>query len=74
MPFDVWLKTSLSDVFEDTLYPASVSRRGIFDVAAVSGVKDFLSGRVGWPRPWLLMMTELWCREVLDRVSDHVVG
>jgi hypothetical protein len=30
-------------------------------------VRDqFLSGAADWPQPWLLMMIELWCREVLD--------
>ena len=31
-------------------------------------VRDqFLSGVTDWPQPWLLMMIELWSREVLDK-------
>lgn len=66
MPFDTWMKGELCDVLDDALSPAAVRSRGFFDEKAVVRLKgDFLSGRTGWPRPWLLMMTELWCREVL---------
>lgn len=67
MPFESWLKGPLRDVLEDTLSPDAVCRRGFFDAGAVSGLAaDFFAGRVPWTRPWLLMVTELWCREVLD--------
>ncbi|MGO9950867.1 MAG: asparagine synthase (glutamine-hydrolyzing) [Dissulfurispiraceae bacterium] len=67
MPFDSWLKGPLRDVLDDALSPATVKRRGFFDEAEVSQLKkDFLEGNGSWPQPWLLMMTELWCREVLD--------
>ena len=68
MPFGSWLKGPLRDVLEDALSPASIRARGLFDPRAVEGVlEDFLRGRCDWARPWLLMMTELWCRETLDR-------
>lgn len=68
MPFDVWLKGPLRDVLEDALSPATIRRRGLFDEKEVQLIKDdFLSGRVSWPKPWLLMIIELWCREVLDK-------
>jgi asparagine synthase (glutamine-hydrolysing) len=74
MPFDAWLKGPLREVFNDALSSAAVKRRGFFDEETVSQLKeDFLAGKRGWPQPWLLMMTELWCREVLDR-SDGVQG
>jgi asparagine synthase (glutamine-hydrolysing) len=67
MPFDAWLQKPLREVLQDTLGEASVRRRGLLDVAEVTQVKDnFITGRLDWPRPWLLMMIELWCREVLD--------
>lgn len=70
MPFDVWLKGPLRDVFEDSLSPSTIRSRGFFDENSVNSIKaDFLEGRSGWSRPWLLMMTELWCREVLDKGS-----
>lgn len=67
MPFDAWLRGPLREVFEDALSPEVVKRRGFFDEIAVGRLKeDFLAGKGSWPQPWLLMMTELWCREVLD--------
>ncbi|MDE2259322.1 MAG: asparagine synthase (glutamine-hydrolyzing) [Betaproteobacteria bacterium] len=68
MPFDVWMKGPLRDVFDDALSPMTVKKRGFFDEAEVGLLKEnFLAGKGSWPQPWLLMMTELWCREVLDR-------
>lgn len=70
MPFDSWLKGALLDVMEDTLSEKAVRQRGFFDIKTVNGVKSkFLSGQQGWSQPWLLMMTELWSREVLDEFS-----
>ena len=70
MPFDAWLKGSLRDVLDDTLSLASVNNRQYFDAKEVQFTKDaFLSGKIGWVFPWLLMITELWCREVLDSSS-----
>lgn len=68
MPFDSWLKGHLRDVLEDTLSEATTRNRGFFNEQEVQLLKkDFLAGQTNWPRPWLLMMTELWCREVLDK-------
>lgn len=68
MPFDSWLRGPLRDVLEDTLSADTMRSRGFFDEKEVQALKkDFLTGRTSWPRPWLLMMTELWCREVLDK-------
>ena len=72
MPFDAWLKGPLREVFDDTTSPFTLKKRGFFDETAVARLRSsFLSGKCGWrkcgwPQPWLLMMTELWCREVLD--------
>jgi len=68
MPFDLWLMGPLRDVLEDSLSTASVKNRGFFNDKITNALKkDFFAGRTGWSRPWLLMMTELWCREVLDK-------
>jgi asparagine synthase (glutamine-hydrolysing) len=67
MPFDAWLRGSLREVFEDALSVSAVRRRGIFDEMHADALrKNLLAGRASWAQPWLLMMTELWCREVLD--------
>src|SRR5215217_2413242 len=68
MPFNSWLKGPLRDVLLDTLSEQTVSKRGLLDAQAVAGVRDqFFEGLSDWPQPWLLMMIELWAREVLDR-------
>jgi len=67
MPFDAWLRGPLHDTFRDTLSRRSVRQRGLLDVPETMLVKQqYLAGHVSWERPWLLMMLELWCREVLD--------
>jgi asparagine synthase (glutamine-hydrolysing) len=67
MPFDSWLKGPLREVLLETLSEKQVNARGLLDASAVASVRDqFLAGAVDWPHPWLLMMIELWAREVLD--------
>jgi asparagine synthase (glutamine-hydrolysing) len=67
MPFDAWLRGPLRDVMADALDEATVRRRGLLHPAAVTGVRErFVRGDASWAEPWLLMMIELWCREVLD--------
>lgn len=73
MPFDSWLKNSLRDVLEDTLSPQSIRARGLFDETQVNQVKDaFLAGHGSWLKPWLLLMVELWHRNVLDNRSVNI--
>ncbi len=67
MPFDEWLRGPLRDVLDDTLSPDTVRRRGFFNPDAVRGIHDrYLSKETNWLCPWLLMITELWCRNVLE--------
>jgi asparagine synthase (glutamine-hydrolysing) len=67
MPFDAWLKGPLSDVMADSLSESATRKRGWFSFTEVRKVQDnFELGFVSWAHPWLLMMTELWAREVLD--------
>ena len=71
MPFDSWLRGPLREVLLDTLSEEQIRRRGLLDVQAALAVRNnFLEGTVGWSWPWLLMMLELWCREVLDQPSS----
>lgn len=70
MPFDTWLKGPLSDILPDTLSDVSVRKRGWLQPAEVARVEhNFRAGLTSWAHPWLLMMLELWAREILD--SDH---
>ncbi len=70
MPFAAWLKAPLREVLEDSLAKESILRRGLFDVQEVERIKsNFLTAGGSWALPWLLMMTELWCREVIDEAN-----
>jgi asparagine synthase (glutamine-hydrolysing) len=67
MPFGSWLKGPLREVLLDTLSEGQVRARGLLDASAVAAVRDrFFAGDIEWPQPWLLMIIELWAREVLD--------
>ena len=67
MPFDAWLRGPLSEVLSDALDHQVAKRRGLLEPAAVGRVRDrFRRRETPWAEPWLLMMLELWCREVLD--------
>ena len=72
MPFDIWLKNPLKEIFLDTLSESSVRRRGWFNVNSVTNVKNnFLEGSSHWSQPWMLMMTELWASQVLDCAGGY---
>jgi asparagine synthase (glutamine-hydrolysing) len=68
MPFDAWLKGPLNDVMSDALSETTVRRRSWLDVYEVQRIQNaYEAGKIPWVEPWLLMMTELWAREVLDQ-------
>lgn len=67
MPITPWLKGPLKKYMDEALSPVSVEARGIFNSAEVEKTqKRFEAGELSWVYPWLLMVTEMWCREVLD--------
>ena len=67
MPMDSWLRQELSDRLDEALSPATVASRGLLDPQAVTDIReDFTAGRRTWTGPWLLMVLELWCREMID--------
>ena len=68
LPFDAWLRGSLKEVLADCLSKRTVQKRGFFDVVKTfEYYQGYLKNQGSWPRIWLLMMTELWGREVLDQ-------
>jgi asparagine synthase (glutamine-hydrolysing) len=70
MPFDAWLRGPLHDILEETLSDTSVRLRGWFVPEEVRSIKNqFESSLIGWPHPWLLMIVELWARQVLDHAG-----
>jgi len=78
MPFDAWLRGPLRDVLDDTVDGRSARQRGLLEPSGVERVRArFSQGETSWPEPWLLMMLELWCREVLDTAghasADRIV-
>jgi len=68
MPFDSWLGGPLNDVLCDTLSETSVRKRGWLHIDEVQRIHgEYKVGKIPWVKPWLVMMTELWAREVLDK-------
>jgi asparagine synthase (glutamine-hydrolysing) len=71
LPFAEWLRGPLRAILDDVLAPQSVRRRGLFEPRAVQAVRDGVqTGDENWAKAWVLTMTEMWCREVLDRASE----
>lgn len=67
LPYGDWLKGPLADVLNDCLSRESVIKAGLFNPDAVERVlSEFNAGRRPWSHPWLLMITELWRRDVLS--------
>ncbi len=67
LPFDFWLHGTLQPVLADCLSVETVTKRGLLNPAAVTKVYDnYKAGKSNWIFPWLLMILELWCREMLD--------
>lgn len=67
LPYADWLKGPLKEILDDTLSRESVTRAGLFDPVAVERIhREFLAGNRPWSHPWLLMITELWRRQVLQ--------
>ena len=67
IPLATWLRNELRGVLEDTLAPATVLRRGLFNVQRVQQLHaDFVAGRGAYMRVWALVILELWQRENLD--------
>ncbi len=70
MPFDAWLRGPLNAVLEDTLSSRCVKERGLLKPDEVQTIKNrYYKRKTGWGQPWLLMMLELWSREILDSYS-----
>jgi asparagine synthase (glutamine-hydrolysing) len=70
LPYGDWLRGPLFETMNDALSARSVTDAGLFDARAVGRIReDFLAGQRPWSHAWLLMVTELWCREVLGAVG-----
>jgi len=67
LPIAAWLRGPLAEPFAECLSPATVRRRGLLDPASVSDLHaSFERGEISWNAPWLVMILELWCREMID--------
>lgn len=74
LPFADWMKGVLRPLVSEVLSAKSTAARGWLEPEAVSGVwRDFLGGRISWNGPWILMILELWAREVLDRRDIQIL-
>lgn len=67
LPYSDWLKGPLTGVLADTLSRESIAKAGLFNPLAVERIhQEFIAGQRPWSHPWLLMVTELWRRRVLQ--------
>ncbi len=67
LPMANWLRGPLKTILEDTLSPTTINQRGFFIPTQVTYLKNkFLAGKLHWAPIWLLVVIELWCREMLD--------
>lgn len=68
VPLRAWMRGPLKPLVADALSPASVARRGLFDHAAVTRLREATeAGRVDGHYTLLALMTiELWCRRFVD--------
>ena len=67
-PLRRWLNGEMRPLVDELLSPATLSRRGLFDAAAVAALRrDDAAGRVDAAYTLLSMMTiEIWCRRFVD--------
>lgn len=67
LPVDKWLRENLRDIMFEALSIPSMKNRGFFNPQEVIQVrKNFMDGKSHWTLPWILMVIELWAREILD--------
>jgi asparagine synthase (glutamine-hydrolysing) len=73
-PLRRWLRGDIRELVDDTLSPAALRNRGLFDPAAVTRlVDDDRAGRVDAAYTVLaLMCIEIWCRYFLDSVPERI--
>ena len=73
-PLRQWLRGDLLELVDDTLSPAALRNRGLFDPAAVTRlVDDDRAGRVDAAYTILgLMCIEIWCRHFLDPAPARI--
>jgi asparagine synthase (glutamine-hydrolysing) len=71
VPLADWLRGELRGLLEDSV--RSLSKRGIFDPAAVTRLANehLLGAGDHWDRLWLLLVFELWHRRFLDAPAVH---
>src|SRR5882672_847828 len=72
-PLRRWLRGDLRELVGDTLSPARLRSRGLFDADAVTRlINDDRAGRVDAAYTVLgLMCIEIWCRHFLDSVPER---
>ncbi|MEK6637499.1 MAG: asparagine synthase (glutamine-hydrolyzing) [Pseudomonadota bacterium] len=68
VPLRSWLRNELRPMLEDLLSPETLAKRGLFDISAVSRLRqNTMSGREDGSYSLLaLMAIELWCRQFVD--------
>lgn len=72
LPFDSWMKGPLRETLDEMLSLESTKRRGIFNPEEVWTVlQDFYAGKCQWSIPWVILVTELWFRTIIDPLVEN---
>src|SRR5262249_7085197 len=68
LPYNVWMRRSLEPVLRETLAPARLRRRNVFDEVEVGKLLTrFYSGDEGaWRKLWAVYVLEAWASAALD--------
>lgn len=75
LPFEKWLRGPLREVVDDALSISSVRKRGLLDERFVSNLMDNnRPGGSSWAHIWLLLILELWHRQVIESSQTKIVG
>jgi asparagine synthase (glutamine-hydrolysing) len=71
MPIGEWLRGSLKEIVEASLFSSAAQSRGLFKAALVRSLwEEHVSRRADNSHQiWMLLMFELWCQSYLDGIS-----
>jgi asparagine synthase (glutamine-hydrolysing) len=75
LPFDTWLRSDLWPIVEETLSPATIRQRGIFDEGRLTALcREYYEGSadLSWVDIWAFVVLEIWMRLHLDSTPGEL--
>jgi asparagine synthase (glutamine-hydrolysing) len=72
-PMDIWMKNELRPIMDEVFSRASISKRGLFEVAPMQRLyQQFKDGRLTYEVVWKFAVLELWMRQYIDSDQSFV--